>query len=77
MIESTVNKLSDYQEAHPEEALDVAPVMEKLAMAREMLKSGADDDALDFARAAEAEVKKLTDGPAPARPSVKKKRKTG
>jgi hypothetical protein len=49
--------------------------MEKLAMAREMLKSGAGDDALDFAKAAETEVNKLTEGPAPARPSVKKKRK--
>ena len=73
MIESTVNKLADYQEAHPEEVLDVAPVMEKLDIARDMMKSGEHDDALTFAKEAEAEADKLTAPKGPKRVAVKKK----
>jgi hypothetical protein len=75
IIDSTLDKLADYQEAHPEEALDVAPVMEKLGIARDMLKSGSNDDALDFAREADAEANRLTHATAPAHAVVKKKKK--
>jgi hypothetical protein len=75
-IDSTLDKLADYQEAHPEEALDVAPVMEKLDIARDMMRSGSNDDALDFAIEAGAAVDKMTAPKAPAAPKkvvVKKK----
>jgi len=68
VIDSTVDKLADYQEAHPEDALDFTPVMEKLDIARDMLKSGENDDALDFAREAEAAADKMTAKEAPAAP---------
>jgi hypothetical protein len=73
MIDSTLDKLADYQEAHPEEALDVAPVMEKLDIARDMLRSGSNDDALDFAREAKAAVDGMTAPRAPRKVVVKKK----
>jgi hypothetical protein len=73
VIDSTVDILAGYQDVHPEEALDVAPVMEKLNIAREMLKSGEYDDALDFARAAEAAVNKMTAPAARRRVAVRKK----
>jgi hypothetical protein len=68
-----VDRLADYQEAHPEEVLDVAPVMEKLDIARDMLKSGDHDDALDFANEARAEADKMTAPKAPKKVAVKKK----
>jgi hypothetical protein len=74
VIDSTVDKLADYQEAHPDEAVDVAPVMEKLDIARDMLKSGEYDDALDFAREAEAAVDRITVPAAPKKVAVKKKK---
>jgi hypothetical protein len=76
IIDSTLDKLADYQEAHPEEVLDVAPVMEKLDIARDMMKSGENDDALDFAIEAETEADKMTAPKAPLAPRkvvVKKK----
>jgi hypothetical protein len=76
LIDSALDRLADYQEAHPDEALDVEPVMEKLDIARGFLKSKNDDDALDFARKADAEVNRLTHAKAPAHVSVKKKKKT-
>jgi hypothetical protein len=74
IIDTTVERLADYQEAHPEEALDVGPVMEKLDIAREFLKSGEYDDALDFAREAEAAVLAMTAPRAPKRVAIKKKK---
>jgi hypothetical protein len=74
VIDATVDRLADYQEAHPEEVLDVAPVMEKLDIARDMLRSGEYGDALDFAREAGAEADKLTAPPAPKKVAVKKKK---
>jgi hypothetical protein len=77
IIDSAVDKLANYQEAHPEEAVDVAPVMEKLDIARGFLKSGEYDDALDFARDAEAAVDKMTAPAAPKKVAVKKKKAVG
>jgi hypothetical protein len=74
VIDSTVEKLADYQEAHPEESIDVAPVMEKLDIARDFLKSGENDDALDFANEAKAAVDKMTAPTKPKRVAVKKKK---
>jgi hypothetical protein len=74
MIISTVDRLSDYQEAHPDEVLDVEPVMETLEIARGLLKSGEDDDALAFAMEAESAVAKLTKEVAPRRVAIKKKK---
>jgi hypothetical protein len=69
-IDSTVDKLADYQEAHPEEVLDVAPIMEKLDIARDMLRSGSSDDALDFAIEAGTEADRMI---APREPVAPKK----
>ena len=73
VIRSTVDDLADYQEAHPEEALDFSPVMEKLDIAREMLGSGEDDDALDFARDAQAAANTIMAPKAQGAPSAPKK----
>jgi hypothetical protein len=51
--------LADYQEAHPDEVVDVAPVMEKIELAREMLGTGAGDDALDFAKQASSDAERI------------------
>jgi hypothetical protein len=72
---SAVEHLADYQEAHPEEALDVEPAMEKLDIARGFLKSGEYDDALAFAMEADAAVNNLTHAASPSRVAVKKKKK--
>jgi hypothetical protein len=69
-----VDRLADHQEAHPEEALDLAPVMEKLGIARDLLKSGEYDDALDFAKEAALAVEKMLAPVAPRKPAVKKKK---
>jgi hypothetical protein len=74
IIDSAVDRLSDYQEAHPEEALDVGPVMEKLDIARGFLESGEYEDALAFAMEADATVSKMTQPHAPKRVAVKKKK---
>jgi hypothetical protein len=50
--------------------------MEKLDIARDMLRSGSSDDALDFALDAETEADKMTAPKSPAAPkkmAVKKK----
>jgi hypothetical protein len=73
IINSTLDKLADYQEAHPEEALDVAPVMEKLDIARDMLRSGEYDDALDFAMEASVAVDMIVAPKAPLAPAPPKK----
>jgi len=55
-------------------------VMEKLDMAREMLRTGEPGDALDFARQAKSEAARLLATPAPMAPlapskvAVKRKR---
>ena len=74
MIDSTQDRLSDYQEAHPDDALDVEPVMEKLDIARGFLSSGEYDDALAFAMEADAAVKKMTRPAITKRVAVKKKK---
>jgi hypothetical protein len=73
IIDSTLDKMADYQEAHPEEVLDVAPVMEKLDIARDMLRSGSNDDALDFAMEASAEADAIMAPKAPPAPAPPKK----
>ena len=72
MIDSTVNRMAEYQEAHPETAVDFAAVTEKLNIARDMLRSGQGDDALDFAREADSEATAIM-GPKAARKVVRKK----
>jgi len=74
LIDSTVDRLAKHQEEHPEEALDVAPVMEKLDMARQMLRSGENDDALDFAKDAAAVVDMMLAPVATAKVAIKKKK---
>jgi hypothetical protein len=80
LIDSTVDRLADHQEANPEQVLDLSPVMEKLDMAREMLRTGEPGDALDFARQAKSEAARLLATPAPMAPlapskvAVKRKR---
>ena len=76
MIDSAVERLAEYQEAHPDEDLDVEPVMDKLDIVRKFLKSGNDDDALVSARKAVAEVNRLTHAKATAHVSVMQKKKT-
>jgi hypothetical protein len=67
IMDSTVDRMSDYQDAHPEEALDMSPVMENLDLARELLKSGDGKKALSYARMAETAVMEMTHaGGAPA-----------
>jgi hypothetical protein len=73
VIDSTLDRLAGYQEAHPEEAIDVAPVMEKIDIAREMLGTGANDDALDFARDASVEAERILAQNAPMAPAAPKK----
>jgi hypothetical protein len=76
IIDSTVDMLSDYQEAHPEEALDVSDVMEKLDVARQHLKTGEDALALKFAKKAREAAEGIVAAKAPAAPRkvvVKKK----
>jgi len=74
VIASALDRLADYQEAHPDDVIDVAHVMEKVELAREMLGAGANDDALDFAKDAEAAVVKMTTPAAPKRVMVKKRK---
>ena len=59
LINSTLDRLAEYQEAHPDEVVDMAPVMEKVDIAREMLGTGANDDALDFAKEASLEAENI------------------
>jgi len=67
IMDSTVERMSDYQDAHPEEALDMSPVMENLDLARELLKAGEGPKALSYARMAETAVMEMTHaGGAPA-----------
>jgi hypothetical protein len=73
IIDSTVDMLSDYQEAHPEEALDVSDVMEKLDVARQYLKNGEDAKAQKFARKAQEAAGNIIVPPPPKRVVVKKK----
>jgi hypothetical protein len=73
VIGSTVDKLADYQEAHPEVALDFTSVMEKLDIARDMLGTGENVDALDFAKDAEAEANRMMAPAAPKKVVVKKR----
>jgi hypothetical protein len=68
LIDSTVDMLSDYQEAHPEEALDVSDVMEKLDLARQYLKTGEDAKAQKFARKAQEAAEGMVAAGAPAAP---------
>jgi len=68
LIDSTVDILSDYQEAHPEEALDVSDVMEKLDLARQYLKTGEDAKARKFARKAQEAAEGMVAAEAPAAP---------
>jgi len=56
IIDSTVNRMAEYQEAHLDTAVDFTAVMEKIGIARDMLKAGNNDDALDFAREADSEA---------------------
>jgi hypothetical protein len=72
VINSTLDRLAEYQETHPEEAMDVAPVMEKIDIAREMLGTGANDDALDFAREASVESERILAPKAPVAHSAPK-----
>jgi hypothetical protein len=72
MIDSTVNRMAEYQEAHPETAVDFAAVTEKLNIAKDMLRSGQGDDALDFAREADSKATAIM-GPKAARKVVRKK----
>jgi len=60
LIKSTMDRLAAFQEAQPDEALDLSPVTDKLDIAREMLGTGAADDALDFAREAGLEADRIT-----------------
>jgi hypothetical protein len=71
-IAATMDRLADYQEAHPDEVVDMSPVMEKIDIAREMLGTGAGDDALDFAKEAGAEADKIMAPKAPAPPAPRK-----
>jgi hypothetical protein len=73
IIDATVERLSDYQEAHPEEAIDVADVVEKLDIARQYLKTGEDAKALKFARRAESEAYEMLAPAAPRKVVVKKR----
>jgi hypothetical protein len=70
MLDFAVERLADYQEGHPDDALDVAPVMEQMDIARGFLKSGEYDDALAFAIEVDAAVNKMTQPAAPKREVV-------
>jgi hypothetical protein len=74
IIDAAVDRLADFQEAHPEESLDVAPVMESIDTARGFLNSGEYDDALAFAMEVDAAVNRMTRPAAPKRVAVKKKK---
>jgi hypothetical protein len=74
MLDSALDRLADYQEAHPEESLDMAPVMESIDTARGFLKSGEYDDARAFAMEVDAAVNRMTRPAAPKRVAVKKKK---
>jgi hypothetical protein len=74
MIDAAVDRLSDYQEAHPDIVPEVAPVMENMEIARGFLGSGEYNDALAFAKEVDAAVNRMTQPAAPKRVAVRKKK---
>ena len=73
IIDTTVERLSDHQEAHPEEALDVSEATENLDIARQYLKTGESAKALKFARRAKEAADIMIGPPLPKKVVVKKK----
>ena len=68
-----MDRLADYQEAHIDEVVNVAPVMEMIDIAKDMLGTGESADALDFARKASEEAERIMAPKAPQEPSPPRK----